>query len=253
MNVKELPLQRTVLPVTLQPAVQRARSPSLNQMMQSFVWSRGDDDDFNGSLPAPVSTGTTFARGAARKARAMRRESLMASLLVSTAPQDNADEDLPPILSLGDVLLEQVMFAMDRDDAQSFRCTCKAVRAVTLTPGFAVLWRKTHEMDAKARAEFERLKFFLDQVEEEEVETEVSSHHSEHRWERILPPRRKSSSAAPHAASSSASAEPCKPAARPPLVPPRSVGEARTPAEIKHYFDTLPELETEPAAMFMKQ
>jgi hypothetical protein len=221
----------------------------------SWTWSRDAGDEFEGSPPAPVST---FVRGGARKAKVTRRESLMASMQVIAAPQDGAEEDPPLILGLG-VLLEQVMFAMDQYDAQRFRCSCKAVRAVSLTPGFAVLWRKTHEMEAKAKAEFARLKHFLDKVEKEEVETEVAPQRFEHNWERILPPRRKvgqSSSPgplsraarSPQAASSSA-VEHSKPAGRSTLLPPRSVGEARTPAEIKRYFETLPELDTEPAAV----
>lgn len=217
---------------------------------------------------APVST---FVRGGARRAKAERRAKLLSSMM-QVAPTDEADAiHQEPILALG-LQLEQVMLALDRDDAQSFRSTCKSVRAVTFAPGFAVLWREAHPSEAKGKRELARLRTYFEQLDE--VETEVSLQH-EITWERILPPRGQdkvsghtsaaSSSSGPSGSdsagsprvhdvpSSSERSDPTDymyhgPPSLPP--PPRSIGECRTPAELKRYFDDIcaHDLETEPVS-----
>ena len=149
---------------------------------------------------APVST---FVRGGARRAKAERRAKLLSSMM-QVAPTDESDANQvpPPILALG-LQLEQVMLALDREDAQNFRTTCKAARIVTLTPGFAVLWRKAHPEEAKAKQELARLRTYFSQLDEVPLETEVCSSQHEITWERILPPRRKSKVSGQSSAASS--------------------------------------------------
>ena len=68
-------------------------------------------------------------------------------------PEPPADPQAESSLfSLCGPLLEQVLLQLDLDDAQSARASCRAMRNVTLEPGFATLWRLAHPAHSRAKA-----------------------------------------------------------------------------------------------------
>lgn len=122
-----------------------------------------------------------FGGGRAARELAMRRR---AAAITATAQPSSLFVGI-----LGPTCLEIVVLKCEREDAESLRATCRALRAVTLSPGFGTLWRQAHPAEVKAKRMLSAMRQHFSQLDDEPLEAEVQNGAVGHRWERILPPR----------------------------------------------------------------
>lgn len=205
---------------------------------------------FADSLPTPTS-GVYSRQGVAKSRRKRRISDLMRqSLEVPAIPA--AME--APLFRLGQAGLEHTILMLDREQAVCFRATCRSVRAATLTPGFANLWRLAHPEEQKAKAAIAGMRQSFAALDEETLEVEVAQDEGI-RWERVLPKRkatrttsadgsRSTTSHTSTAGEASSSTSPA-PSAQTPSPVPETVGEARDISAVKSYFDSLDDFELE--------
>ena len=67
--------------------------------------------------------------------------------------------------------------------------TCKAIRAVTMSKGFARLWRQTHEQEKRAKAHLRHLRKYFEALDEAELETADADAERHHGWRRVIVPQ----------------------------------------------------------------
>lgn len=108
------------------------------------------------------------------------------------------------LLSLDEHALQHIVLLLDLEDANAARRSCTALHDVTLAPGFAKLWRLSHQKDELAKMTLRRMHQHFEHLDEQPLDTETAPLPGSE-WSRVLPPRNLDAPIAAAASSAAAS------------------------------------------------